>query len=124
MLAVWAVIRDRSKVNVLGRQIPKELIFRAFSITVYSTALISVMLFILTMTEKAPLNILLFEVVSAFGTVGMSLGLTPDLSYLGKIIISLMMFAGRVGPLTLAFALAHKRKRLPYKLVEEKIMIG
>jgi trk system potassium uptake protein TrkH len=124
ILAVWTVLKRKEDVNIMNRRIPKDLIFRAFSITVYSTAVVFLILFILTITENAPLNVLLFEVVSAFGTVGMSLGLTPELSTPGKVIISLLMFIGRVGPLTLAFALAKENKKLPFKYVEEKIMIG
>lgn len=70
------------------------------------------------------MNVLLFEVISAFGTVGMSLGLTPELSTVGKVLISILMFIGRVGPLTLAFALAKGRKELPFTYAEEKMMIG
>jgi trk system potassium uptake protein TrkH len=108
----------------MGRRIPKELVFRAFSITLYSTALIFLILFMLTITEKAPLNVLLFEVISAFGTVGMSLGLTPELSSVGKVVIATLMFIGRVGPLPLTFALAKGNKKMPFRYVEEKIMIG
>jgi trk system potassium uptake protein len=124
ILAVWTLIRGRNEVNVFGKRLPNDIIFRAFSITLYSTALIAVFLFILTITEEAPLNIILFEVISAFGTVGMSLGLTTELSPIGKILISLLMFMGRVGPLTIAFALARANKKLPYKYAEEKVMIG
>ena len=124
ILAVWTLIRRREEVNIMERQIPKDLIYRAFSITVYSIAVVFLILFILTITEEAPLNVLLFEVISAFGTVGMSLGLTPELSTVGKVVISILMFIGRVGPLTLAFALAKGKKKLPFKYVEEKIMIG
>lgn len=53
----------------------------------------------------------------------MSLGITPDLSPVGKVVISLLMFIGRVGPLTIAFALAKKHNKLPYKYAEEKIMM-
>jgi Trk-type K+ transport system membrane component len=95
-----------------------------FTIIITLSSVVFLILFILTITENAPLNVLLFEVVSAFGTVGMSLGLTPELSTPGKVIISLLMFIGRVGPLTLAFALAKENKNLPFKYVEEKIMIG
>ncbi len=124
VLAVWTLIRGKEEVNILERRISKGVIYRAFSITVYSVALIFICVFILTITEKAPLNMLLFEVISAFSTVGMSLGLTPDLSGAGKIVISLLMFAGRVGPLTLAFALARGHKKQIVRYVEEKIMIG
>ncbi|WP_147533145.1 TrkH family potassium uptake protein [Bacillus marasmi] len=123
-LAVWSLIRGRDDVNILEKRIPKEIIFRAFSITVYSTAVVFFTLFILTITENAPLNVLLFEVVSAFATVGMSLGITPDLSIIGKLVITILMFVGRVGPLTIAFALAKVNQKPPYKYVEEKIMIG
>ncbi|KIY20964.1 MULTISPECIES: TrkH family potassium uptake protein [Mesobacillus] len=125
ILAVGTIIRGRDDVEVMGRRIPKELIFRAFSITIYSAFIVLLILFILTITEKGvPLNVLLFEVISAFGTVGMSLGLTPDLSPTGKVLISLMMFIGRVGPLTLAFALAKANKKQAVKHAEERIMIG
>jgi trk system potassium uptake protein len=124
ILAVWSLIRGREDVNILRRRIPKDTIFKAFSITLYSTAIVFLTLFILTITEKAPLNVLLFEVISAFGTVGMSMGLTPELSSVGKVVITILMFIGRVGPLTVAFALAKVNQKPPYKYVEEKIMIG
>lgn len=124
ILAVWSLIRGREDVNVMERRIPKEIVFRAFSITLYSASLVFLILFILTITETAPLNVLMFEVISAFGTVGMSMGLTPELSSVGKIVISILMFMGRVGPLTIAFALAKVNKKPPYKHVEEKIIIG
>lgn len=124
ILAVWSLIRGREDVNILKKRIPKEIVFRAFSITLYSTSVVFLTLFILTISEHAPLNVLLFEVVSAFATVGMSLGITPDLSTVGKIVITILMFVGRVGPLTIAFALARLNQKPPYKYVEEKIMIG
>jgi trk system potassium uptake protein TrkH len=124
LLAVWNLIRGNDDINIMERRIPKDLVYRAFAITVYSIGIVSFILFILTITEDAPLNVILFEVISAFATVGMSLGITPDLSPVGKIVISLLMFIGRVGPLTIAFALAKKHNKLPYKYAEEKIMIG
>ena len=124
LLAVWNLIRGNDDVNIMERRLPKDLVYRAFAITVYSVGIVSLMIFILTITEEAPLNFILFEVISAFGTVGMSLGLTPELSTIGKVVIIFLMFIGRIGPLTLAFALAKKNNKLPYKYAEEKIMIG
>uniref|UniRef100_UPI003F491140 TrkH family potassium uptake protein n=1 Tax=Niallia taxi TaxID=2499688 RepID=UPI003F491140 len=124
LLAVWNLIRGNDDINIMERRISKDLVHRSFAITVYSIGIVSIISFILTITEDAPLNVILFEVISAFATVGMSLGLTPDLSPVGKIAISLLMFIGRVGPLTLAYALAKKQNKLPYKYAEEKIMIG
>jgi len=124
LLAVLALIKGKDDVNILRRRLSKDLIYRAFSITVYSIGIILLVVFILSFTEKAPLNVIMFEVISAFGTVGMSLGLTPELSEPGKVIVAILMFAGRVGPLTLAFALTGSQKKQAFKYAEEKIMIG
>jgi trk system potassium uptake protein TrkH len=81
---------------------------------------------VLSITETSNFLTILYETTSAFGTVGLSLGLTPELSTVGKIIIIFTMYTGRVGPLTLALALA-KRQRRPkpiIKYAEEKIMVG
>ncbi len=67
---------------------------------------------------------MLFEVVSAFGTVGLSTGITPELSPAGRMILIIVMFAGRVGPLTLVFSLAKRMQKAPVKYPEERIMIG
>jgi trk system potassium uptake protein TrkH len=67
---------------------------------------------------------LLFEVVSAFGTVGLSVGITPLLSSVGKLIIVLVMFLGRLGPLSIAVALTGKEPRSRFQYAEENVMIG
>ncbi len=67
---------------------------------------------------------MLFESTSAFGTVGLSTGITPNLTPLGKIIIMITMFVGRVGPLTLALALAMRREKLSFRYPEETLMVG
>ena len=67
---------------------------------------------------------ILFEVTSAFGTVGLSTGITPILSPLGKLLIMITMFVGRIGPLTLALAVAMKEQKIFYKYPQEKVMVG
>jgi trk system potassium uptake protein TrkH len=67
---------------------------------------------------------LLFEVVSAFGTVGLSVGITPQLSSVGKLILALVMFAGRLGPLSIAVALTGKEPTSRFQYAEENVMIG
>jgi len=79
---------------------------------------------ILTMTEEADFLTIVFEATSAFGTVGLSMGLTPKLSVAGRMLIILTMFLGRVGPLTVAFALAQNRRKKGVRYPEEKIMVG
>jgi trk system potassium uptake protein len=66
----------------------------------------------------------MFEVTSAFGTVGLSLGVTPELSPFGKILITVVMFLGRIGPITILVALAARQRPPLYKLPEEDIAIG
>ncbi|MFJ6413079.1 TrkH family potassium uptake protein [Terribacillus saccharophilus] len=125
LFAVWALIKGKQEVNIRNRRIPGDLVFRAFSITTYSVLLVSLFVFLLAITEKgAALNYIAFEVLSAFGTVGMSLGLTPDLSESGKILLSVLMFMGRVGPITIAFALAFRIRMTAVRNPEERIIIG
>ena len=66
----------------------------------------------------------LFEATSAFGTAGLTLGITSSLSVIGKIVIIISMYIGRVGPLTVALALTHRQKKQGYKYPEGKILIG
>jgi trk system potassium uptake protein TrkH len=75
-------------------------------------------------TEKGPFRDILFETVSAFGTVGLSTGITPTLSTAGKALVSLMMFCGRVGPLTLAYAFTTYRSPAGYTYPQERVMVG
>ena len=67
---------------------------------------------------------MLFEVVSAFGTVGLSTGITPDLSLAGKLIITAMMFIGRLGPMAIALAVSRREKTPKFSYAQETIMIG
>ena len=107
-----------------GRQIPQQTVYKAFTIVTISVMLISLATLTLSFTEAAPIFSLLFEVTSAFGTVGLSTGITPKLSDAGKVLITLTMFAGRVGTLTLLMALALRPRKERLKYPEGKIVIG
>lgn len=107
-----------------GRQIPQQTVYKAFTIVTISVMLISLVTLTLSFTEAAPIFSLLFEVTSAFGTVGLSTGITPKLSDAGKLLITLTMFAGRVGTLTLLMALALRPRKERLKYPEGKIVIG
>jgi trk system potassium uptake protein TrkH len=78
----------------------------------------------LSITEEAAFLDLLFESVSAFGTVGLSTGVTGSLSIPGRIVIIMTMFAGRVGPLTVILAIAEKRHNVNIRYPKEKILVG
>ncbi|MDE5413649.1 TrkH family potassium uptake protein [Alkalihalobacterium chitinilyticum] len=110
ILATITFLRGRSETVVFDRTIKQQTKIRALAIIVISILFIFLTLFILTITENAPFLMIVFEVFSAFGTVGLSMGLTGELSAIGKQVIILLMFIGRIGPLTLAFTLARPKK--------------
>ena len=74
--------------------------------------------------EKREFLDIFFETVSAFATVGLSTGITPELSAKGKLLITLLMFTGRLGPLTVGYAFIKHKKRVKYYYAEERVMIG
>ncbi len=124
--SVKATLRGRDKVEFFDRTIPNIIIVRSVAIIVIS--LIMVSFFILLMMRIEPEHdflALFFEVVSAFSTVGLSLGITTYLGVAGKIILSLLMVIGRVGPLTLALAIGQNKKDIGnIKYPKGRIMIG
>jgi len=79
---------------------------------------------LMTFTEKAGFIDLLFEVTSAFGTVGLSTGITPNLTDMGRILIILTMFVGRLGPLTIALALNNRASKRNVEYITDHVMIG
>ena len=124
VLAIWALIRGRNDAECFGRRIPKEHIYKAFSVMFIAFMLVIISTMALTITEHAGFINILFEVTSAFGTVGLTTGITPHLSPAGKMWLILTMFAGRVGPVTLALAIAMRIRKAQVQYPDGKIMIG
>lgn len=124
IMMIYTVTVSKENVEVYQRRIPTDNIFKAVVIAVISVLLVFTSSFLLTITEQADYLSILFEAASAFGTVGLTLGITSKLSALGKIIIILTMFAGRVGPLTLALALGSRTNKAFIKYPEERILVG
>lgn len=124
LIATWSVVRGEIDVGAFERSITQDVIFKALAVTMLAVSLIATVTMILTITEEATFLDILFETTSAFGTVGLTTGITPDLSEIGRILISLTMYAGRVGPLTLALAIWQHRGQLSYHYPEEKIIVG
>ncbi|MGY8941753.1 MAG: TrkH family potassium uptake protein [Flavobacteriales bacterium] len=128
---VWRTIRGLDHVQLFKRTIPDILRSRAYSVLLFFIVGNTLSVFLLTMTESHILEMpdrgvmdLLFEEVSAFGTVGLSTGITPMLSPWGKLILILSMFIGRVGTLTVAFALGGRLKGRHIKYPEGHTMVG
>lgn len=119
-----AMLRGSSRVQLWRRAIPETVRHRAFAVAIlYLTGVVAVT-FILCLTERQTLQDLLFETISAFGTVGLSAALTPQLSAAGRVIISLAMYVGRVGPLTLALSIRQRVREHPLSYPEEEVMVG
>jgi trk system potassium uptake protein TrkH len=125
LLAVVCVIRGREDAEAFGRRISKELVYKAFVLLMIGLSLVLFVTMVLSITEPGKSFLfLLYEATSAFGTVGLTAGITPGLSSIGKVIIISTMYCGRVGTLTVLLALAHNKKRKGYKYPEGKILIG
>ncbi|MDB5773128.1 MAG: Ktr system potassium transporter [Burkholderia sp.] len=116
LLATRAFLREQERPVVFGRSIPPNVILKALAITVISLFCVMTGVFALMVTEGGGNFLdLAFEAVSAFGTVGLSRGVTAELSTAGQLVVILLMLIGRVGPLTLAFTLANvRRERIQY----------
>jgi trk system potassium uptake protein len=109
LFTVSAFLKGKEDTVVLKRTIKNTVVYRALAITTISILFIFAALFILTYVQKdASFMVILFEVVSAFGTVGLSMGLTFELTLIGKIVICAVMIFGKLGPLTLAFSLSKR----------------
>lgn len=124
LLAVYAVIRGREDLTVLGRRITVPTILKSLAVIVVSMMMVLTFLIILSMVENIGLLQLAFEVISAFSTTGASIGATARLSVLGKLILMLTMFLGRIGPLTMMLMLTVKSKKSKIQYPEGQIMIG
>ena len=124
VFTLWSVGRGREEGEAFGRTIPKETIYKALAVVIGSAVFVMVMVTALTISERLDPLHLMFEVISAFGTVGFSLGVTPLLSPIGKLLVIVTMFVGRLGPLTLIAALARVTTAQHLRYPEEKIMIG
>ncbi|WP_166240755.1 TrkH family potassium uptake protein [Paenibacillus turpanensis] len=122
--AVLAMIRGKEDIVLFRQRLGKDRILKATTITLLALGLVVFVSMLLSTTEDHQFLMILFEVTSAFGTVGLSMGLTPQLTLFGKVMIVLTMFAGRLGPLTLAYALNPKSEKELYRYAEGKITIG
>jgi trk system potassium uptake protein TrkH len=118
-----AELRGRDP-QLFGRALPAATVRRAVAVTALSAAIVFVVAVILSLLEPQPLSRLLFETVSAFGTVGLSTGITASLSIPSKLVLVVAMFLGRVGPLTVALAVGDGAARPRHRLASEALPIG
>ncbi|MGB4505176.1 MAG: potassium transporter TrkG, partial [Syntrophaceticus sp.] len=125
LLAVTrSTVRGKTDAESFERSIPISIIFKAIAVLMLSSFLVVMVTLILAVTEQTSVLAVLFEATSAFGTVGLTMGLTPKLSILGKVLIIFTMYAGRLGPLTVALAFWQRQQPARYKYPDERIIIG
>lgn len=124
VLVVWNEIRGHRDVEFRGRRIADSVQRQAITILVLSAAVVGLAILLILPLTPLPLEKVLFEVISAFGTVGLSTGITADLVPGAQAIIIALMFIGRVGVVTLAVALATNQMRRNYRYPEEKPIVG
>ncbi len=128
---IWAMVRGAPEPTLLQRRIPPPLVARAFSICLIGFLALNIVAGLLLVTQGRELLPTLFETTSAFGTVGLSMGeagapvsLVGHFSGVGKALVITMMFMGRIGPLTLAVAIARRREMARVRHPEGKFLIG
>ncbi|MDQ3031554.1 MAG: TrkH family potassium uptake protein [Myxococcota bacterium] len=119
-----AELRGDPAARLFDRQLPDGVVRRAMGVSFLSLFLVAALTFALLLTDDHEPMAALFEVVSAFSTCGLSTGITAELSPAGKLVIMVAMFVGRIGPLTLALAMASEARRAPVQLASERVMIG
>jgi trk system potassium uptake protein TrkH len=124
IVSVLSLFRGNRDVNLFKRRVSEDTIKRVVALVTISLLFLSMMIFLLLQFEPFEFEKVLFEAVSAFGTVGLSMGITGLLSAGGKIIIIMLMYLGRIGPLTLIFAISAMRQKVSYQYIEDKISIG
>ena len=125
ILTVISILKGREDTEVFERRFSKETVYKAIALFSIGMILVIIVTMVLSVTESNQSFInLLYEATSAFGTVGLTTGVTQELSSIGKVVIMITMYFGRVGPLTVILALVNRRKKKGYKYPEGKILIG
>ncbi len=124
IFTIKSLIKGKERIEVFKRTIPRMVVYQALCVVILALGWVGISTLLLSFTEKAPFLNILFEDLSAFGTVGLSRGLTRHLSIAGRVVIILTMLVGRVGPLTLALAMGREKTGELYEYPEEQIVIG
>jgi len=123
-LSIRSIFTGHSSIECYNRRVPNDVITKSIAIIAIAFSIITVFIITLMMVEQASFIAVFFEVISAFSTVGLTLGLTPELSAFGKILICLVMFVGRIGTLSLIFLLGTDDRVENYQYPVGRFMVG
>lgn len=124
VIAAWSMAKGKVNAEIFHRRIGQAQVYRSVAIILLAALLLSLFSLLLSITENTDFLTILFEATSAFGTTGLTMGYTPELTVTGRVLIIVLMFLGRVGPLTIAFALSNKQRKAKLNYPEEKIIVG
>ena len=123
-LAAFAEASGRTQMEAFGRRIPSDILRLAVSVVLWGATTVAVSSILILQISKAPFDLVLFDVISAFATCGLSTGLTADLPPAGVYVLAATMFMGRIGTVTLAAALAASQSRQLFSRPEERPIVG
>ncbi len=124
MIAVTGAMRGRWEAVAFGRQLPNHTVYKAAAITTMALSLVVIGVVALSVTQDAEFMPMLFEVVAALSTAGLSAGITQEIDWVGKVVLMTYMFIGRVGPLTLFLFLSERSVPGGWRLPEEDVDVG
>lgn len=119
-----AEFRGEGNVNIFGKRLSRAVHRQAITVVLVSVAAVVAPTLVLLQLTELPLGRILFEVISAFSTTGLSTGITPELPDAAKVLLAVLMLAGRVGPLTLGTALILRDRRILYEFPKERPVVG
>ena len=122
--AMWSEVRGDSDINVFNRRLPIAVVRQAMTVALLSVGTVFAAAILLTATSPFGFTQTLFEATSAFGTVGLSTGITNALPAFGKLLLVVVMLTGRIGPVTFVTALALRQRKRAYRFPEERPIIG
>lgn len=124
MFYVIGIAKKRENIEVFNRRIDWEILNRVLAILVIAITYVAFIITCILVIDNFSMEQVVFEVISAFGTVGLTLGITPNLSVISKLLIIITMFVGRLGPLTFALAIGESKKKAISKYPKENILVG
>ncbi len=121
---VIGIVKKKGNVEIFNRRLDWEIMNRALAILVLAITYVCVVIMLMLIAESFSPEEIIFEVISAFGTVGLTLGITPDLTTFSKLLLIFTMFVGRLGPMTFALAIGETKKKALSKYPKENILVG
>lgn len=124
LTVIKAMLRGRQDAEIFHRRLDPVAVYKAVTIALMGVAFVVTMATLLSLSERVAFLRAAFEITSAFGTVGLSTGITPSLTSIGRVLVIMTVFTGRVGMLTVAYALTRRQQPANYRYPEERILVG